>query len=167
MKLLDEKARQNLRPYILQCGLGTVTILLILIFLDVIKHTAIIATLGSSVFVIFALPSSYSSRPRPLIGGYIVAIVIGALFYFLSGLPVLEQLPISSQTQIIIFGALSVGLTIFGMVVTDTEHPPAAGMSLGLVLNTWDYMTLIFIVCAVLLLALIRHTFRRVLVDLT
>jgi hypothetical protein len=40
-------------------------------------------------------------------------------------------------------------------------------MSLGLVFNTWDYKTLLFIVMAVAMLALIRHLFHSVLVDLT
>lgn len=167
MKIFDEKARRNIRPYFIQCGLASVTILVILIFLDVIKHTAIIATLGSSVFLIFALPSAYSSRPRPLLGGYLIAILIGSLFYFLSTLSILERMPISVHTIYIVLGAIAVGLAIFVMVVTDTEHAPAAGMSLGLVLNTWDYKTLLFVIAAVGLLALIRHLFRSWLVDLT
>ena len=167
MKLIDEKARQNIWPYIIQCGLATLTILLILVFLDVIKHTAIIATLGSSAFLVFALPSSYSSRPRPLIGGYVVAIIIGAGCYYLSSLHILEYLPISLHTIYIIFAALAVGLSIFAMVVTDTEHGPAAGMALGLVLNTWDYKTLIFVIFAVITLAVIRHLFRKRMIDLT
>jgi CBS-domain-containing membrane protein len=80
MRLFDKKARRNIRPYFIQCSLATLTIVLILVFLDVIKHAAIIATLGSSVFLIFALPSTYPSRPRPLLGGYLIAIIIGPPF---------------------------------------------------------------------------------------
>ncbi|GMQ91630.1 MAG: hypothetical protein BMS9Abin11_0939 [Gammaproteobacteria bacterium] len=167
MRLFDKKARRNIRPYFIQCSLATLTILLILVFLDVIKHTAIIATLGSSVFLIFALPSTYSSRPRPLLGGYLIAIIIGSLFYFLTTLGALEYLPVSPKTIYIVFGAMAVGLTIFAMAVTDTEHAPAAGMSLSLVLNTWDYGALLFVVMAVVILALIRYLFRSMLVDLT
>lgn len=167
MKIFDEKAKRNIRPYFIQCGLASLTIVLILVFLDVIKHTAIIATLGSSVFLIFALPSAYSSRARPLLGGYLIAIIIGSLFYSFTTLSILEHLPISIKTIYIVFGAMAVGFTIFAMVVTDTEHAPAAGMSLGLVLNTWDYKTLLFVVMAVFMLALIRYLFRSVLIDLT
>ncbi len=167
MRLLDEKAKHNIGPYLLQCGLATITILVILIFLDVIKHAAIIATLGSSVFLVFAMPSAYSSNCRPLIGGYIIAIVISSFFYFLLSLSFIENLPFSSQTHHIIFGAIAVGLTILGMVITDTEHPPAAGMSLSLVLNSWDTKTLIFIIFAVLALASIRRVLGSRLVDLT
>lgn len=52
------------------------------------------------------------------------------------------------------------------MLVTDTEHPPAAGMSLSLVLNSWNYETLFFIIGAVLTFALIRRLLKPILVDL-
>lgn len=102
-----------------------------------------------------------------MLGGYLIAIIIGSLFYSFTTLSILEHLPISIKTIYIVFGAMAVGFTIFAMVVTDTEHAPAAGMSLGLVLNTWDYKTLLFVVMAVFMLALIRYLFRSVLIDLT
>lgn len=34
-------------------------------------------------------------------------------------------------------GALAISLAVFTMVVTRSEHPPAAALALGLVLNDW------------------------------
>ncbi|MEE8388354.1 MAG: hypothetical protein V3R65_07255 [Acidiferrobacterales bacterium] len=51
--------------------------------------------------------------------------------------------------------ATVVGTAIFLMVVTDTEHPLAAGMSLGLLLNQWDHKTLLFILVAVIVMVVV------------
>ncbi|HHE04885.1 MAG TPA: HPP family protein, partial [candidate division WOR-3 bacterium] len=66
----------------------------------------------------------------------------------------------------VIFGALSVGISLFLMAITDTEHPPAAGMALGLVINTWDYNTLLFIVGAVVVMYSVKRILRPLMVDL-
>lgn len=146
--------------------MATSAILLILLFLDVLEHTALIATLGSTVFLVFARPSAYSSRTRRLIGGYLAGLGIGALFYYFSLFPEWLSLPLSRQTVYVIFAALAVGAAIFLMSITNTEHPPAASASLGLVLNSWDYYTLAFVMLAVLTLALLRLLLRRHMVDL-
>lgn len=164
--LVDDKARTNIRPYIVQPAMATVAILLILMFLDVIDHTALIATLGSTVFLVFARPSSYSAHTRPLLGGYVVGLGVGATFYYLSLFPGWLSLPLSQQTVYVIYAALAVGFAIFLMTVTDTEHPPAAGVALGLVLNSWSYQTVSFIMVAVITLALLRRMLRKYMVDL-
>ena len=164
--LIDDKARGHLRPYLLQSLLATFSILLILLFLDVIEHTALIATLGSTVFLVFANPNAYAAHTRPLIGGYLVGIGVGALFYYFSLFPEWLSLPVSKQTIYVVYAAMAVGVAILIMVLTDTEHPPAAGAALGLVLNSWSYQTLIFMLAAVLSLALLRSVLRRYMVDL-
>ncbi len=164
--LIDDQARTNLRPYIVQSLMATLAILLILLFLDVIEHTALIATLGSTVFLVFARPGAYSSRTRPLVGGYLVGLGVGALFYYFSLFPEWLSLPLSKQTIYVVYAALAVGSAIFLMAVTNTEHPPAAGASLGLVLNSWDYQTLAFIMLAVLTLALLRLMLKKHMIDL-
>lgn len=166
MQLIDEKARKNLRPYILQSALATFFIFLILIFLDVLSHTAIIAALGSSAFLVFTRPRAYASRLRPLFGGYLIGTVVGMFFFYLSLIPGWVSLPISTSTVLIIFGAMAVGAAIFFMVVTNTEHPPAAGMALGMVMNAWDYRTIMYVLIAVAMMALLRHLLKRYMIDL-
>jgi len=166
VKLIDEKARQNIRPYLLQSFLATLTILFILVFLDVLSHTAIIATLGASAFLVFTRPRAYASRPRPLVGGYLVGMAVGIMYYYALLLPAHFSISISQPTALIVFSAMAVGSAIFLMVVTDTEHPPAAGMSLGLVLNQWDHKTLLFIIFAVIVMAVLRKLLQPYMVDL-
>jgi len=166
MEFLDNKVRKNIWRYLSQCTLAAVTILAILFFLDVLNETAIIAALGASAFIVFTMPNKYSSDPRRLIGGYIVGIITGVFFYILS-----ENFKVGNfageNTPLIVFGALSTGVAIFLMTITNTEHAPAAGVALGLVINSWEYMTIIYIMSAILLMALVRKILKPRLMNLS
>ena len=167
MELFDVKVRKHFWSYLLQCLLATLTILAVLFFLDVLNETAIIAALGASAFVVFTMPNMYSSDPRRLIGGYVVGIFTGVLFYGLS--VYLEQhLQFITETMtLMLFGALAVGTAIFIMTITNTEHAPAAGIALGLVINQWEHITIIYIGCAIIWMAGVRKLLRPYLMNLT
>ena len=164
--LFDKKFRKNRFKYIAQCFLATLTILAVLMFLDILNETAIITALGASAAIVFTMPTQYSSDPRRLIGGYIVGLIVGFIFYIISQSQIKNILSIPETTTLIIFGAIAVGFAIFVMAATNTEHPPAAGVSLGLVINKWDYLTIIFIFLAILWMASIRFILKEYLMDL-
>lgn len=166
MYLIDKKLKHNVRRYIFQCALAAIAILFILIILDVFCHSAIIATLGATVFIVFTMPIARPSHPRQLIGGYIVGIVVGLLFYYISNSILVKSLFGYNGISYIVFGSLAVGTAIFLMTITDTEHPPAAGIPIALIFNKWDYLTIIFILSAVIILFIIKSLFRPILVDL-
>lgn len=52
------------------------------------------------------------------------------------------------------------------MVISDTEHPPASGIALGLVINEWSYLTIIFVISGVLILFFVKKGLRSFLIDL-
>lgn len=166
MRLFDRKFRKNIHRYVFQCVLATLTILAVLFFLDVLTETAIIASLGASAFIVFAIPNSYSSDTRRLIGGYIVGITVGIICFNISRMFPTINFFTHIETSLIIFGAISVGIAIFIMAVTNTEHPPAAGISLGLVINPWSILTIIFILCAIIWLSGVRKILKPYLMDL-
>ena len=166
MKILDEKFKNNLLRYVFQCFLATVTISAVLMFLNVITETAIIAALGASTFIIFTMPNSYSSDPRRLIGGYFVGISVGMFFSILLELNVYLINFSNDINQLVIFGAISVGISIFIMTITNTEHAPATGISLGLVINPWSLETIIFIIVAIVWLYTIKRILQPYLIDL-
>jgi len=166
MQIIARKFRQGAKPFIVQSILATLAILLILLFLDVFTHTALIASLGSSIFLVFTRPHAFSSRPRPLLGGYAISIAVGALCYGLSHLPGITRILLSQETTFVVFSALAVGCAIFLMVITSTEHPPAAGMALGLVINSWDLSSLAVIMMAVAFMAILRRALLGFMIDL-
>ena len=164
--LIDKKFKTNPLKYIVQCFLASFTVLVVLLFLDVLNETVIITALGASAFIVFVMPTQYSSDPRRLIGGYIVGLVVGFMFHLLvtstKGI-----ISIENQTALlVIFGAISVGFSVFIMAVTNTEHAPAAGIALGLVINKWDYLTIIFIIVAIIWMVSIRIVLKKYLMDL-
>jgi CBS-domain-containing membrane protein len=164
--LIDKKFRKNTVKYILQCILATLTILAVLAFLDILTETAIITALGASAFIVFTMPRQYSSDPRRLLGGYIVGLVIGFIFYIISTEFFGTNVIGNHTTSLIIFGSLAVGSAIFIMAVTNTEHAPAAGIALGLVINKWDYLTIIFIIVAIVWMFSIKTILKKYLMDL-
>ena len=166
MILIDKKFRKNTLKYIFQCFLATLTILAVLIFLDLLNEAALITALGASAFIVFTMPTQYSSDPRRLIGGYTVGLIVGFIFYIISTSETGSNLIGNHTTTLVIFGSISVGFAIFIMAVTNTEHAPAAGIALGLVISKWDYLTIIFILVAILWMAGIRILLKKYLMDL-
>ncbi len=163
---IDKKFKTNPLKYIVQCFLATLTVLAVLLFLDILNETAIITALGASAFIVFVMPTQYSSDPRRLIGGYFVGLIVGLIFHFISILTIFDSLIENQTTLLVIFGAISVGSAVFIMAVTNTEHAPAAGIALGLVINNWDYLTIIFIIIAIIWMASIRIILKQYLMDL-
>ncbi|MFQ5963426.1 MAG: HPP family protein [Candidatus Scalinduaceae bacterium] len=166
MKVFDENFRSNKLRYILQCILATLSISVILLLFDTMTNAIIIAALGSSAFVTFTMPKAQVSRPRFMIGGYIVGIVVGLVCYYLSTMPLLTNISIIQETSRVVFGALAVGLAIFVMVITDTEHPPAAGLALALILNEWNYMAIVVTMVGIISLSVIKTMLRSILENL-
>jgi CBS-domain-containing membrane protein len=57
----DRLRRDNLNRYLLQCTLASVVVLILLLILDTVTQTVLIAALGASTFIAFAVPRSLQS----------------------------------------------------------------------------------------------------------
>lgn len=163
--ILDPRFINNWQQYVFQCLFVTVAIAVILVLLDSVYQTVLIAALGASSFVAFAVPSLRASRPRCLVGGYLVGVLVGA------GLSLAAQFLgdtelLGNHTINILFGALAVGLAMFVMVITNTEHPPGAAIALGFVLNEWDMMTILVVLAGIVSITVIKESVRGRLIDL-
>ena len=165
MKIIDYRFKKHIWTYLFQCLLAAFAVLLVLLILDSTHQTAIIASIGASAFIVFTAPNAFSSRVRSLLGGYMIGSVTGI------GCSLLAELLDTAGTEgwgttVIALGAISVGISIFLMVITDTEHPPAAGLALAFVLNTWNLKTVIVVFFAAVLLSLVKRLFHNRLKDL-
>ena len=148
----------------MQCGLAGLVVLVLLLVLDAVTQTVLIAALGASAFIAFAVPRSLHSGPRSLIGGYVVGILVGAL---MGALNTMIEVSAGFDHAIMIFcGAIAISLAMFTMVVTRTEHPPAAALALGLVLNEWTLLTLIVVLLGVIALSVVKQLVLPALLDL-
>ena len=164
--IFDANFSRNKARYVAQCLLAALSVFAVLILLEAHENTAVIAALGASSFIAFTMPRTESSKPRLMIGGYVVGIVSGLACHSLSLLPFLSELNAMPQFSSAVYGALAVGLSIFLMVVTDTEHPPASGVALGLVLNNCDPRTILVVGVGIVVLSVIKRLLQPVLINL-
>lgn len=164
MSLFDEKFRGDKLHYLLQCLLATAVVCVLLLVLDAVSNAAVIAALGASSFIAFTMPHANVSRPRYMIGGYLVGIATG--FLCRSALELLPPGTQDASVTYVLLGGLAVGISIFIMVVTNTEHPPAASIALGLVLNGFEPRVILFIVLGIVSLSVIKLLLKPLLKNL-
>jgi CBS-domain-containing membrane protein len=164
-KLEGQIRTSNIRRYLLQCSLAGLVVLVLLLVLDAFTQTVLIASLGASAFVAFAVPLSLHSSPRHIVGGYVMGIIAGCLMSWLSELPIFSS-ELLGNASAIVFGAIAMGTAMFLMVVTKTEHPPAAAIALGLVLNEWSGVTILVVLGGVIGLSILKRLVLPMLMDL-
>ena len=154
-----------------QCGLATVSLIIILLLEDAVFHAAIIVAVGSTAFVVFIVPDSVAATPRRVIGGHAVAVVCGTVFAFALQISALASMSEGFPQAREVAAALAVGISIFlmgltNMGLTNTEHPPAAGTALGLLIPDWSISAVAFILISALVLSIVRIILRPKLINL-
>jgi len=143
--------------YVLQSLFATLAVFVVLYFLS-LQNAVIIASLGASTFIVFAMPDSITAKPRNVIGGHLIGLFWGFVFCLA---------PHAATIGSLVCYSLAVGLSIFSMVVTDTEHPPAAGTALGVAITGMTPNVLVAVILSIVLLSLIHRFFKPYLRDLT
>lgn len=154
---MDKEFRLHWKHYVLQSMLATLSVFMVLYFLS-LQDAVIIASIGATAFIVFAMPDSITAQSRNVIGGHIVGLFCGFLF---------SLIPHSALLFSILIYSLAVGTSIFVMVVTDTEHPPAAGTALGVVMTGISFQVLIVVVMSIVILSAVHRLFKPYLKDLT
>ena len=166
MRIFDRRFSQNKLRYLLQCLLATVSAMLVLTVLSSMANKVVMASLGASCFIAFCVPHKRASSPRFMIGGYLVGIGAGALCYWLAKVPWPESVRLLQSQSDVIFGGLAIGLAMFIMVITNTEHPPAASLALGFVLGEWQPLTLAIAMIEIVMLCILKKLLKPLLIDL-
>ena len=166
MEIIDKSFKRAPKSFIIQSLLAVVAVAIILYFVEVLTHAAIVAALGASAFIVFAMPHSITAQPRKLIGGHVVGLLAGTFCYYVFLTGPLGKLITGWEFTTLFIYALAVGLSIFLMAITNTEHPPAAGTALGIVAHVWSYQVVIFVLLSVIGLAIVRALLGSYLRDL-
>jgi len=164
-RLFDENFPTHRGQYLKQTLMATSSMLVVLLLLDLVDQTVLIASLGASTFIVFSMPHRKRSAPRYLIGGYAVGTLAGCGLSLLAGW--LKDFSFADPHTIeICCAALASGLAFLIMVVTQTEHPPAAALAIGFVLNDWDLYALIVVFAGIVMVTTIKELIKRRLRDL-
>ncbi len=90
---------------------------------------ALMAPLGASCFLVFAVPESPFAQPRSLIGGHLVSSAVGLTVLAIAGPEGWAM-------------GVSVGLAIIAMQLTRTGHPPAGADPLLVLMIQPDWLFL-------------------------
>jgi CBS-domain-containing membrane protein len=165
MEIIDPHFKKSPRPYIIQSLLALAVFFAVLLFVEKVTQVVIVAALGASTFIIFSMPHTMTAKPRRLIGGHAVGLASGSLCHFLF----IDWLNISlseSTAALALTFALAIALAMFLMAITNTEHPPAAATSIGLLTAGWGWAAILFVMIFAVLLAVIHHLAHKRLVDL-
>ena len=137
-------------------GFGHVT------FLGVIGTTS----LGSTAFLVFSSPSNKTASIRRMWGGYFISALMGVVFSAVLFILKQKHVDLSQCFCAEIAAALAMAITMFLMAVLNLEHPPAAGLALGLVVEPWTAYTMCEFLLIVVFMALVKIVLRPWLIDL-
>ncbi len=150
------------KHYVFQSVAATVSIFVVIFAVNIQENPVVIASIGATTFIVFAMPNYLTAQPRNILGGHIVGMVCG----FLASIIPLGQLMPDSLAVSILY-ALAVGASIFIMVVIDTEHPPAAGTALGLAIFGFSLKITLTLLVSMIFLTAVHHFCKQYLRDLT
>jgi len=162
IRLIDDKFRREPGHFLLQSLMAFVVIAAIILAMGALTNGALVAALGASAFIVFAMPAHKTATPRSLIGGHVLCMAIGVLCSIPLRLGLLEPSTLTSG----LLGAAAASVALFGMVVTDTAHPPAAGNALAFAVTPIGWPRALFTLGTILLLSLVRWLLRDWLRDL-
>ncbi len=70
-----QEFRQFWKHYVFQCILGMFGLCLVMLVLSA-QNIIVVASVGSTIFIIFALPTSITAQPRNVIEGNIILSII-------------------------------------------------------------------------------------------
>jgi len=153
------KFRRNWGHYVYQTFLATLSASLVFVFLKS-EGPVIVASLGATTFVVFAMPKSRAARARNVVGGHIIGVLCGTVAAIVGSTGTPLDYLVSSG---------AVGLSMFLMLATGTQHPPASGTALSIAAagRAQDHVAIaVTVVASAVILSLLRLLLRRHLEDL-
>ena len=149
---ISGKFRQLWKYYLLQSLLAVFAVALIVLVLGKEKMV-LISAIGSTCFVVFAMPKSVAAQTPNVIGGHLVGVLSGALFFLVPLDPAIEY-------------PFVVGLACFLMVALDFEHPPAAGTALAVAIHEVTFDAFLTTMVSAIIVTQCRYYLRHYLKDL-
>ncbi len=145
---LGMKFGKHWKNYVFQSLFAVLTVTAALILLNIQERPIIIASVGATAFIVFALPKDDTANTGNVVGGHVIGILSGFVATFLPG-----------DISVAIY-SIAVGLSMFLMVITDLEHPPASGTALSIASRGFSLDVVIALMTAVLTLAIVHYVFR-------
>ncbi len=120
---------------------ATIGIVLLQVLSETSNIALLVAPFGATFVLVFALPESPLVKPRNIIGGYLIATVLGLAFYQFMGNNAISM-------------GLAFGITFVLMQLTKTLHPPAGSIPILIMFSKpdWSYVITPVLVGVILIL---------------
>jgi len=120
---------QRMTAVIAGAGGGAVAIALMELLSERAAFPLMLVPFATSIVLVMGSPETEAAQPRPLIGGHVVATLVGLLVVKIAGPGAFTA-------------ALAVGLAMVAMHLTKSFHPPAGIDPLVVVLNdmSWSFL---------------------------
>ena len=156
MYILDHKIRKRWFNYLWQSVIAGSIMILILVVFSTFVDLIIVAAMGATTFTVFAMPRNITAKPRNVIGGHLFAIIIGSLCTLLV-----------PHIHVYFISGIAIAIVMFLMVITNTEHPPAAGTALGIVISAFSIQYIVFVLGGAIILSIFKYVLNPWMIDLT
>jgi CBS-domain-containing membrane protein len=155
-RAFDERFKPHWVSYVLQ---STFAAFAVFVALATLRHQNLVvaASLAATAFTVFAMPSSITASSRNVIGGHMIGLAFGSAFALLP-----HRFGLGQDALY----ALAVGCAMLTMAATNTEHPPAAGTALGVVIAGFSARVVLGVIVGAAILSIIHRVLRPVLRDL-
>lgn len=150
-------SRSTWKAALVQSSLASGAIFLTFLVLR-LEHAAAVASMGATAFIVFIMPESLTARPKNVVGGHLIGLAAGSLC---------SLLPVPSALHVMLACSLAVGLSLLLMVVTGTQHPPAAGTALAVALAGASTGILVGVLVSAIVLASFHAVLKKRLVNLS
>ena len=157
LSIIGEKFSRLWFNYIYQSFFAAVVIFTLLMVLNM-QRLVVVASMGATSFIVFAMPKSITSEPRRIIGGHLIGLATGALTAVF--------LPHTSMVISVIAYSAAVAGAMFLMVALDAEHPPAGGTALGIAISGWSLKIMLVIIISVIVLSAAHVLLKKYMKDL-
>lgn len=129
-------------PQILTAGIGGALAVSLVGAAGLVSENALLmAPLGATAVLLFALPDSPLSAPRHVVGGHVLSMLIGVLCLFLvslmTGTQMIGSLGLADPGAVadMLGAGLGTGAAIACMMATRTVHPPAGANPMLLIFS--------------------------------
>ena len=150
-----KRLKHRIIPAIL-AGLNLAILVFLLEYFNIDKayglgtSAVIFTSFASSIYIMFITPNSRAARNSKFVKSYIIAGIVGTL----GGLS-LAVLPLYAVAALVIF---SVSVL---MIITKSEHPPAAAIAFAFVLFRMGYIGIIIIASGVVIVVTLRYLLEK------
>ncbi len=159
-----ERSKNRLKRRLIPAALAGATLAILVLLLEYFRidllygvgTSAIIFTsFASSIFIMFIMPNSRAAKASKFVKSYLLAAIVGYIGGFATSI-----LPLFVVAGIVVF------VLIVLMILTYSEHPPAAAIAFAFVLSHIGIAGIAIIVIGIAIILLLRFILEKSIFEL-